>query len=387
MHRALAEATDPDADPDRRAWHRAHAADGARRERRRRAGTLGRAGRQARGGVAAAAAFLERAAELTPDPAARAARALAAAQAKFEAGAPDAADELLGGRRAGPLDDLQRARLARLRAQIAFARSRGSDAPPLLLDAARRLEPLDADAGPRDVSRGARSGDLRRSPRPAGVGVREAAEAARAAPPAPQPPRATDLLLDGLAARFTEGYAAGVPLLGGRLHAFCGDDGRTRTTSLALAGVPRRDRICGTTRRWHELATRAVRLARDAGALNVLPIALTYRAGVARARRRVRRRAALIDEADAITQATGIAPLRYTSLVLAAWRGAGGRGAGADRRRSLEDATARGEGRAIALADVRDAPCCTTASAATRPRSPRRNGHASTTTWASSAGR
>ena len=142
VHRALAEATDPEADPDRRAWHRAHAAAGldeavadelelsADRARRR-------------GGVAAAAAFLEQAAELTPDPARRGARALAAAQAKLEAGSREAAEELLATAELTPLDELQRARLQRLRAQITFVFTRGSDGPQLLLDAASRLEALD----------------------------------------------------------------------------------------------------------------------------------------------------------------------------------------------------------------------------------------------------
>ena len=143
-HRALAQATDPAADPDRRAWHRAHAAMMPDEDV---AGELERSAARAagRGGVAAAAAFLERATELTPDPHRRGPRALAAAQAKLDAGAPDEASELLTTSDTCPLDELQQARLARLRAQVAFARSRGSDAPPLLLDAARSLEPLDVE--------------------------------------------------------------------------------------------------------------------------------------------------------------------------------------------------------------------------------------------------
>ena len=142
VHRVLAEATDPASYPDRRAWHRAQAATGLDEAV---ASELEQSADRARsrGGVAAAAAFLERAAELTPDPARRGARALAAAQAKFEAAAPDTSEELVAMGELGPLDDLQRARAARLRAQIAFARRRGSDAPPLLLAAARALEGLD----------------------------------------------------------------------------------------------------------------------------------------------------------------------------------------------------------------------------------------------------
>src|SRR5215208_2575230 len=141
VHHALAEATDPEADPDRRAWHRAHATAGLDEEVAREL-ELSADRAKGRGGVAAAAAFLERAAELSPDPAHRGARALAAAQAKLEAGAPEAADALLSTAELAPLDELQRARLQMLRAQIAFAVRHGSDAPSLLLDAARRLGSL-----------------------------------------------------------------------------------------------------------------------------------------------------------------------------------------------------------------------------------------------------
>jgi hypothetical protein len=141
-HRTLAEATDARADPDRRAWHRAQAAAGpdedvaAELER-----SAGRA--QARGGLAAAAAFGERAVLLTADPARRTRRTLAAAQAHVRAGAFGRALELLATAEAGPLDEVQGARADWLREQIAFAWAPGSDAPPLLLKAARRLEPLD----------------------------------------------------------------------------------------------------------------------------------------------------------------------------------------------------------------------------------------------------
>src|SRR3954452_23995783 len=141
-HLALAEATDPEIDPDRRAWHRAQATPGPDAQV---AAELERSADRARGrgGAAAAAAFLERAAELTPEPHRRGARALAAAEAKFDAGAPDSADQLLAAAAGTPLDDLERARLERLRGRLAAAR-RGRDAPSLLLAAARRLEPLDA---------------------------------------------------------------------------------------------------------------------------------------------------------------------------------------------------------------------------------------------------
>lgn len=221
-HRALAEATDPNIDADRRAWHRAQAAvgldEGLATDLERSAARA-----QARGGLAAAAAFLHQAADLTPDPARRAARALAAAQAKFDAGAPDTAHKLLSTAEIGPLDDIERASLERLRAQLAFSQRRGSDAPPLLLNAAGRLASLDAvlargtflEAAEAAIYAG-RLGGV--------IGPREVAEAARAMPPPPQPPRASDLLLDGLATRFTEGYEASIAPLRRAVRAFCHPD-------------------------------------------------------------------------------------------------------------------------------------------------------------------
>src|SRR3954470_24694366 len=143
VHRALAEATDPDADPDRRAWHRAQAASAPDEDV---AAELehSAARAQARGGFSAAAAFLERASELTVDPARRAGRALAAAQATQQAGALDDALALVATAEAGPLDEAQRAGVEVLRARISFAADRGSEAPALLLTAARRLESLDS---------------------------------------------------------------------------------------------------------------------------------------------------------------------------------------------------------------------------------------------------
>ena len=348
VHRALAEATDPEIDPDRRAWHRAHAAPGPDEavadELERSADRA-----QGRGGVAAAAAFLQRATELTPDPARRGARALAAAQAKFEAAAPDTASELLATAEMGPLDELQRARLERLRAQIAFARRRGSDAPPLLLEAAKRLEPLDA-ALARETYLEALGAAMFAGRLSGAVGVREAAEAARAAPAAPAPPRAIDLLLDGLATRFTAGYAAGVPPLRRALQAFCGEDGRKEDNTRWLWLACRIAEDLWDDEMWHELATRGVTLARNTGALTILPIAATYRAGVHVHAGEFAAASGLIEEASALTKATGNAPLGYTSIVLAAWRGHEAR-ASELIEAGVHDATARGEGRGIALAE------------------------------------
>jgi DNA-binding CsgD family transcriptional regulator len=354
-HRALAEAIDPQGDPARRAWHRAQAAIGPDEaialELEHSADRA-----QKRGGSAAAAAFLERATALTPDPAQRGARALAAASAKVEAGAPDAATELLAAAEIGPLNRFQRAQLALLRARIVFARRRGSDAPPLLLDAAKQLE--ESNSG---LARGAYVEAMGAAVFAGRLGgqcsVQEiAAAAARAGTANPQQTQPTDLLLDGLATRFTDGYAASVEALTRALHAF---RQQTRLRSEAdIVGVlwlvcPVAPEPLGPElwddETWYELAANSVKLARDAGALSVLPIALAYLAGLHVHAGDFGAAAALIEESDAITKATGNAPLKYSSLLLAAWRG--------DERHAMtliesvvRDATARGEGRVIGLA-------------------------------------
>ena len=248
----------PSVDPDRRAWHRAHATPGpdedvaAELER-----SAGRA--QARGGLAAAAAFLERAAALTPDPARRGARALAAAQAKHQAGAPDAALGLLAIAEAGPLDELQRARVGPAARPDRVRPSRGSDAPPLLLAAAERLEPLDAALARETYLEAFVGGDVRR---PAGRRRRRARrwpQAARAAPPpAPAPPRA------GRPAARRPGRADHGGLRGRRAAAAA--RARARSAAETMSGR-RRCAGCGSPCRiaadlwddesWHVLAARA----------------------------------------------------------------------------------------------------------------------------------
>ena len=347
-HRALAAATDHEVDPDRRAWHQAQAASEPVEDV---AAELERLAHRAqgRGGIAAAAAFLERATQLTPDSARRSARALAAAQAKLEAGAPDTASGLLGTAELGTLDELQRARLKRMRAQIAFARNRGSDAPPLLLDAAVRLSPLDARQA-RETYLEALAAAIFAGRTNSGRGVIEAAEAALAAPPPSPLPRTIDLLLDGLATRYAEGYAAGLPMQKRALHAFRHDQGHDEENGrwLWLACLVAQD-ICDDES-WHALATQQVRVARGVGALKVLPIALTYRAAVHVQAGELTAASTLIEESDAIIQATGVPALRSSSLMLAAWRG---REAETVQlvEASVRHATERGEGRGITLCE------------------------------------
>jgi DNA-binding CsgD family transcriptional regulator len=346
-HRALAEATDPETDPDRRAWHRAHAAVGvdeavaAELER-----SADRA--QARGGAAAAAAFLAHSAELTPEPAERGRRALAAAQAKFEAAAAEVALELLATAELAPLDELQRARLERLRAEIAFARTRGSDTPALLLDAARRLEPLDAamarETHLEAIAAAMFAGRLGGKP-----GVREAAEAAQAAL-AWHPPRSIDLLLDGLATRFTESYSAGLGPLRQALGAFRDGHGSTPYEVRWLWLACRLAQDLWDDELWHVLATRGLDIARETGALSVLPIAATYRASLHVHEGEFDAASLLIEESDAVTQATDMAPLKFAALMLAAWRGNEADGLELIEAGRLE-ATARGEGMGLGVVE------------------------------------
>jgi DNA-binding CsgD family transcriptional regulator len=350
-HRALAHVTDPDVDPDRRAWHRAEAAagpdDDVALELERSAARA-----QVRAGLAAAAAFLERAVALTVDPALRTRRALLAARAKFEAADPDAAFELLASAEMGPLDELQRARLERLRVQITFARERRTDAPALLLDAAKRLEPLDAELA-RETYLDALTASIFAGGDCPSRGVMEAAGAVRAAPAAPRS-GPVDLLLDALATRLTEPYAAALPSLRRALHALAGgngfgeDDLRWLWFACPVTPEPLAPELWDDEM-WHQLATRAVGLARDAGALSVLPMALSYRACVHVHAGEFAAASALIEEADAISVATGNAPLRYTSLLLVAWRGQETAALNVIES-DIRDATARGEGRALRFA-------------------------------------
>ncbi|WP_112263899.1 ATP-binding protein [Lentzea terrae] len=341
VHRALAAATDPESDPDRRAWHRAHAAvepdEAVAVELELSAGRA-----QARGGVAAAAAFLTRAAGLTPDPAARGTRALAAAHATFEAGAPDAALELLAAAEMSPLDALQRGRLTRLRAQIAFARRRGGDALPLLLDAADRLERLDGGQA-REVYLEAIGSAVFAGRLNGNGALAEVAEAARTAPPGPQPPRPVDALLDGLTARFADGYVAGAPLLNHALRAFRQETPDDIMRWLWLAWLTAADMWNDET--WHDLVTHAVRTARDTGALNFLPLALSYRALVHLHAGEFDLASTLIEESDAILKVTGNSHLGYPRLALLAWRG--DPGAASALKAGARWASTWGEGRAI----------------------------------------
>jgi DNA-binding CsgD family transcriptional regulator len=321
VHRALAEATDPEIDPDRRAWHRAQAAampdEDVAAELERSAGRA-----QARGGLAAVAAFLERAAALTPQSGRRAQRLLAAACANRDAGAPEAALELLAGVEAGLLDELGRARVDLLRGQIASEQRRGDEAGRLLLSAARSLEPLDPELA-RETYLEALAGAMSSDVEVAG-GAPSVAQAARAAPTGSAPARIVDVLLDAFAIRLTDRYAAAVPAL-------------ARALELLLADVPNEDvgRLSVSSSRdgnivalemWddealHILAARQVQVARDAGALVHLQFALSFLARSHMLAGELTAATLMIDEAHLIAEATGNPALVNAPMILAAWRG------------------------------------------------------------------
>jgi DNA-binding CsgD family transcriptional regulator len=318
-HLALAEVTDRDLDPDRRAWHLAAAAAGpdeqvaAELER-----SAGRA--QARGGLAAAAAFLQRAVALTAEPGPRARRALTAAHASLQAGAFDAALELVATAEADPLDDLQRAQVSLLRGQVAFAARAGGEAPAVLLTAARQLEPLDAVLARQTyleawfaavfAGRFAQHGHLH-----------EVSRAARSAPPPPDPPAPHDLLLDGLAILVTDGRAAAAPILGRAVGIFAGDEiaveeGLRWGWTAAISATMLWD--LETAQSIH---LRQLQSAREAGLLvhllvyvNALGVFAAWCGDFAEA-------ASLIAEGEAIAEAIGTRFAPYAAVFLAGFRG------------------------------------------------------------------
>ena len=350
-HRALADATDPQIDPDRRAWHRAQAASEPDEEL---AGELERsaAQAQARGGLAAAAAFLERAATLTPARERRARRALAAAQTKFQAGELDDALSLLAMAETGALGDLERARVALLRAQTAFVATRGSNAPPLLLEAAQRLATLDptlARATYLDALSAAMFAGRFAGP---GGSALEVAQAASAAPP-PRAPRGSDLLLDALAALFSDTYESAVPILRRAQAAFSTDESaieQLRWLWLAtIASVQLWDDAG-----WETLSERHVRLARRTGALGDLPLALTQRVYMHLLAGELTEAASLVDEIESATDAIGSTLAPYGKVGLAALRGREVEAVDLISRTRTE-VTRRGEGIGVSVVDWAEA--------------------------------
>ncbi len=355
VHRALAEVTDAGADPDRRAWHRARAAPGPDEEV---AADLERsAGRaQSRGGVAAAAAFLTRAAELTPDPARRVHRALDAAFASVQAGAFDTAGTLLAVARGGPVDELQRARIDLLRARLAFALSRGNDAPPLLLAAARRLESLDPGLA-RETYVDAFIAAMFGARLNESIGVREVAEAARAAVRRSDGERTVaDLLLDGLVA-LADDYSTGAPLCRDALRELSGGrispEERLRWLRLGCAVA---------LELWDDesaylLSRHSVRIARETGTLGELALALDVGTAVLVFCGELSAAASTAAETQSVQEATGINAAHHGALVLAAWQGQA-REARELIELTIREAGPRGEGSGLTISEYALAVLC-----------------------------
>ena len=354
-HQALAEATDHGVDPDRHAWHRAQATqepdERVAAELERQAGRA-----QARGGMAAAAAFFELSAELTIEPGRRAERTLAAAQAKHLAGAFDAALGLLAVAEAGPLDDVQRARLSLLRGQITFASSRGNDAPPLLLTAARQFEPLDVRLA-RETYLEALAAAVFAGRLALGGGLREVAEAALAAPPSPRPARAPDLLLDGLAVLMTQGFAAGAPLLTRAVAAFRSTDVSAEEELRWLWLACHAAGLVWDYESWDVLSARLVGVSHEAGALTALPIAYNTRAGVHLFAGDFSHAASVVAEAESVAAATGSSIAPYGALALAALRGREAEAAVLTEA-GARDVQRRGEGEGLSFVQWASAVLC-----------------------------
>ncbi|GAS96384.1 regulatory protein LuxR [Mycolicibacterium canariasense] len=358
VHRALAEATDPQADPDRRAWHAANAAtcpdDAIAAELEASAGRA-----QCRGGIAAAAAFLERAAILTLDPSLRGARAISAADAKREAAAPEAAYELLALAESGPLSALQRVLVARMRAQMDFVRSRATStgAPPVgaaaaqLLEAAHGLTDLDDELARETYLEALTAAIYAGRLGEPGLLV-EVASAGRAAADAVAPlQRPIDYLLRGMATRILDGPGTGSADLSAALELW-NAHAQEQAGQWLYWPFPVAQESAAHEMWDDELLERiagdTVRRAREAGALAALPPALGYRAGVHFYRGEFDSATRLIEESKAITASMGNAPVRYHTLLLAAWRGAAAE-AEAIIEAAAADGAARGEGRLLGL--------------------------------------
>jgi DNA-binding CsgD family transcriptional regulator len=352
VHRALAEATDGALDPDRRAWHRAYGAAVPDEEvAAELSASAGRA--RARGGAAATAAFLERAAALTPEPGKRASRALAAAEAKCAVGDSAAAARLLAQAEGGPLSDIDRARASLIRGMIAFSQYSGGDAPALLLKAANDLEPLDVDLARvtylqalTAAGSAGRLGDADLRNR--------IARTARGLPLDDEPTPATQLLVRGIATWMADGYVEAAPTLKEALRRQ-----RTAPPDPGIVGYAfniMAMHLCDDVA-WHDMVLSQVNLARESGTLSWLPLALGSLAEFSVHAGRFAEAEALIDEVRRIDPTLAATAGPRITFLIAAWRG----DAPAARRACDEfvaAATERGEGWALTYAEYGNAVLC-----------------------------
>jgi DNA-binding CsgD family transcriptional regulator len=346
VHHALAEATDPELDPDRRAWHRAKAAPKPDEEV---AAELeeSAARAQARGGLAAAAAFLDQASALTPDKSTRSERTLAAAQAKLQAGALEEALRLLVTAEAGPLTEVQLAKAALLRGQISFASTHSGDAATLLLDAAERYREMNPELARETYLEALTAAVFAGSLAAPGARPREVAAAASAAPPA-SVPRAPDLLLDGFAALFSGTYEPAVPVL--------------RQAQTAIEGISQTEQVrwmWGATvatqhlwddEGWERLSDLHLEMIRDTGRLADLAIALGHRGQMHVFAGELTLAASRLEAIEEATELTASPLAQYHGVSLAAMHGRE-----AEAKRTFDsaraDAAERGEGAGLAFTD------------------------------------
>jgi DNA-binding CsgD family transcriptional regulator len=353
VHAALASVTDPIVDPDRRAWHRANSTVAQDDEI---ADELEQSASRAksRGGLLAASALLERSALLTRGAAERSDRTLAAAQAKRDAGALDAALRLLPAAETEPASDLRRASVEHLRGQIAFDQRRGADAARLLLSAAQRFEPIDAQLA-RDTYLEALEAAILEGGPAGDANMAAAAKAARKASPSGETRRAVDLILEALAVRLTDGYVAAAPLLVRALASvrtfYTDEDDPDRVRRMAGSGVA----AIIANEVWDNdaarmLLERQVRVTREAGALVQLQCALNFLAIRLVSEGELEAAAALVDEHEHLSHMTGVPPLGYASLLLEAFRGDEARTSGLIAAAAAA-AVAQGQGRIVTLAD------------------------------------
>jgi DNA-binding CsgD family transcriptional regulator len=357
VHRALATATDPRVDPDRRAWHRAHGTVGHDAEV---ADELARSAEraQARGGMAASAAFLARAAVLTPDPGLRAGRALASAHLNVMVGSTDEAFALLSTAATAPLDDATRARLDLVKIKVDYATGHDPDDALRLLANAKRLEPIDADLAIQTYME-AFAIALVAGGLDDGVDVDVIATAAGAASGLLSSrhgdPRR--LLLDGATRLVRAGYADGARPLSDALADYrIAIDGHCADGSLSRDGSAARWLSLGVYsaislwdhEAWDDLSAHQVDVIGRVGDLGMLPIALNSRALMFTQTGELDRTSSLVEEIDAVAELTGSRLPRYAAIALAARR-ARGQEATELLRAGIEAARARGEGLGVAF--------------------------------------
>jgi DNA-binding CsgD family transcriptional regulator len=355
-HAAIAEVTDAETDPDRRAWHRALASAGpdaaVADELERFAGRA-----RARGGQAAAAAFLERSVDLTIDPASRAERALAAAEASYLAGSAEDALRLAAVAERGPLNEFDGIRVDVLRGRVATMQRRPRDAPPLLLRAARQLERFDRRAARRTyrdafiaaIYAGRFAGD---------TGVAEIAAAVRSTPPSADLPSATDELLDAAALLVDAGWTTGADRAQRALAAFCATPVASEDDLhwLLLAARMLAPYLWDDDA-WDTLGRRILERVRDGGILALLPMGAALRVGWELFAGDLDAAAAHVVEQDTVHEAIGGDPSPGSRIALAAYRGQEADVRQLDRA-TTRDAIARGDGPWVALMHWSTAVLC-----------------------------